>query len=186
MIDATHPYADQISANAVAACKRTGVPLASLVRAAWLPQQGDAWQSVPTTQAAADALGPDAAARVPEPRPAGTASLCRRSRSTTISPALIDPPQQTTLPPDLVLLQQRGPFDRAAELRLFKDEKIDVIVSKNSGGAATYPKIEAARELGLPVIMIARPDKPAGHVVTSAEEAMAWLAHDGARSPRGV
>jgi precorrin-6A/cobalt-precorrin-6A reductase len=185
VIDATHPYADQISANAVAACKRSGVPLASLVRAAWLPQQGDAWQSVPTTEAAAHALGP-------APRRVFLSLGRQELHFFAAAPQhhylarLIDPPQQATLPPDLVLLQQRGPFDRAAELRLFKDEKIDVIVSKNSGGSATYAKIEAARELGLPVIMIARPDKPAGHVVTSAEQAMAWLAHDGARSPRGV
>jgi precorrin-6A/cobalt-precorrin-6A reductase len=60
------------------------------------------------------------------------------------------------------------------------------MVSKNSGGSATYPKIEAARALGLPVIMIARPHKPAGHVVASAEDAVAWLAHDAPRSLRGV
>jgi len=190
VIDATHPYADQISANAVAACKRTGVPLASLVRAAWTPRQGDAWQGVPTTEAAAEALGPTSR-RV-------FLSLGRQELHLFVAAPqhhylarLIEPPQQTSLPPDLVLLQQRGPFDHAAELRLFKDEKIDVIISKNSGGSATYPKIEAARELRLPVIMIARPDKPAGHVVTSPEDAVAWLAHAPAHgrapgSPRGV
>jgi precorrin-6A/cobalt-precorrin-6A reductase len=70
-----------------------------------------------------------------------------------------------------------------------QDEKIDVIVSKNSGGPATYPKIAAARELGLPVIMIARPEKAAGGVVRNADEAVAWLTrlHDRApRSLRGV
>ncbi len=185
VVDATHPYADQISANAVAACKHTGVPLASLVRAAWTPQQGDAWQNVPTTEAATDALGP-AARRVFLSLGRQELHLFAAAPQHHYLARLIDPPKQTTLPPDLVLLKQRGPFDRAAELRLLRDEKIDVIVSKNSGGSATYPKIEAARALGLPVIMIARPDKPAGRVVTSAEEAMAWLAHDGARSPRGV
>ena len=101
----------------------------------------------------------------------------------------IDPPQQLELPPDIRFLQARGPFDRAAEARLLSDEKIDLIVSKNSGGTATYAKIEAARDLGLPVVMIARPHKPAGHVVRSAEEAFAWLetfAHEAAPSLRGV
>ena len=63
------------------------------------------------------------------------------------------------MPPDLRLLQARGPFDREAELRLLTDERIEVMVSKNSGGDATYAKIEAARALGLPVVMIARPHK---------------------------
>ena len=100
---------------------------------------------------------------------------------------LIEPPEQASLPPDLLLLRQRGPFDLAAERRLLREHGIDVVVSKNAGGSATYAKIEAARGLGVPVIMIARPDKPAGDVVRSAEEALAWLAH--VRAPdsrRGV
>ena len=179
VIDATHPYAERISANAVAACRKAGVPLASLVRPAWAPQPGDAWQNVSTAVAAAVALGKT-------PRRVFLSLGRQELHFFAAVPQhhyiarLIEPPQQAALPHDLVLLQQRGPFDRDAELRLLKDEKIDVIVSKNSGGSATYPKIEAARVLGLPVIMIARPDKPAGHVVTSAEEAVAWLAHDGA------
>jgi len=99
---------------------------------------------------------------------------------------LIEPPQQTALPHGLVLLQQRGPFDIDAELRLLRERKIDVIVSRNSGGSATYPKIEAARVLGLPVVMIARRAKPIGHVVKRPEAAVAWLAHGTPRSPRGV
>lgn len=185
VIDATHPYADQISANAVAACRNTGVPLASVVRAAWQQRAGDRWQIVPSTEAAADALGAtprrvlltlgrlelDAFVRAPQHH------YVARS---------IDPPD-VALPPDIAFLRARGPFDREAEARLLKDERIDVIVSKNSGGAATYAKIEAARDLGLPVVMIARPDKAAGHVVDSPEAAIAWLAHDCAPfSPRGV
>jgi precorrin-6A/cobalt-precorrin-6A reductase len=156
------------------------------VRPAWAPQPGDAWQSVPTAVAAALALGR-------EPRRVFL-SLGRQElhffaaiQQHHYIARLIEPPRQTALPHKLDLLQQRGPFDRDAELRLLRDHKINVIVSKNSGGSATYPKIEAARVLGLPVIMIARPAKPAGHIVKSAEAAMAWLAHDGApRSLRGV
>jgi precorrin-6A/cobalt-precorrin-6A reductase len=185
VIDATHPYAPRISANAVRACVRAGVALASFVRPAWTPAPGDAWQVVPTAVAAALALG-KAPRRV-------FLSLGRQELHffAAISQhhyvaRLIEPPQQAR-PHDLVLLRQRGPFDRDAELRLLKERKIDVIVSRNSGGSATYPKIEAARLLGLPVIMIARPAKPAGQVVTSAEAAMTWLDHDGVlRSLRGV
>jgi precorrin-6A/cobalt-precorrin-6A reductase len=88
------------------------------------------------------------------------------------------------------IIQARGPFDLSVERALLTDERIDVIVSKNAGGAATYAKIEAARDLGLPVIMIARPHKPAGHVVRSAEDAIDWLAQhlheETPRSLRGV
>jgi precorrin-6A/cobalt-precorrin-6A reductase len=70
-----------------------------------------------------------------------------------------------------------------------RDEKIEIVVSKNSGGTATYAKIKAARSLGLPVVMIARPNKPAGNVVHGAEEAVGWLElrlHDADPSLRGV
>ena len=184
VIDATHPYAPRISANAVVACARAGTALASLVRPAWKPAPGDAWQTVPTAVAAGLALG-KAPRRV-------FLSLGRQELHFFAAMTqhhyvarLIEPPQRAR-PHDLVVLRQRGPFDRDAELSLLKERKIDVIVSRNSGGSATYPKIEAARILGLPVIMIARPAKPAGHIVTSAEAAVTWLDHDGARSPRGV
>jgi len=188
LIDATHPYADQISANALAACATTGVPLVSITRAAWQAQAGDRWQVVRDADAAAAALGPT---------PRHVFLSLGRLDLHAFAPAphhhylarTIDPPQQQVLPPDIRFLQARGPFDRADETRLLSDEKIEVVVSKNSGGAATYAKIEAARELGLPVVMIARPQKAVGHVVQSAEEAVAWLvqrAHDAAPSLRGV
>ena len=183
VIDATLPYADRMSANAVAACMRSGVPLASLVRAPWPRQAGDLWQDVPSTEAAALALG-SARKRV-------FVTVGRQELPVfAIAPQLhyiarrIEAPQQEGLPPDLVLLRRRGPFGLAAEKRLMADEKIDVVVSKNAGGEATYAKIEAARALGLPVVMIARPYKAAGHAVASPEEAAAWAVH--ARSLRGV
>jgi precorrin-6A/cobalt-precorrin-6A reductase len=188
VIDATHPYADQISANALAACGTTGIPLVSVARPAWQAQLGDRWQVVRDADAAAAVLGPaprrvflslgrlDLHAFAPAPQHHYVART-------------IDPPQQKVLLPDIRFLQARGPFDRTAETRLLRDEKIEVVVSKNSGGAATYAKIEAARDLGLPVVMIARPEKAAGHVVHGAEEAVAWLErhlHDAAPSLRGV
>ena len=185
MIDATHPYAARISANAVAACHKAGVPFASLVRPAWAPQPGDAWQNVTPAVDAALALGKT-------PRRVFLSLGRQELHFFAAFPQhhyiarLIEPPQQTALPHGLVLLHQRGPFDSDAELRLLKERKIDVIVSRNSGGSATYPKIEAARVLRLPVIMIARRAKPVGHVVKSPEAAVAWLAHDEPRSLRGV
>jgi precorrin-6A/cobalt-precorrin-6A reductase len=185
MIDATHPYAARISANAVAACRKAGVPLASLVRPAWAPQSGDKWQTVPTAVDAALALGKT-------PRRVFLSLGRQELHCFAAFPQhryiarLIEPPQQAALPHGLVLLQQRGPFDIDAELHLLKERKIEVVVSRNSGGSATYPKIEAARALGLPVVMIARRAKPIGHVVKSPEAAVAWLAHGTPRSLRGV
>ncbi len=184
VIDATHPYSDQISANAVAACSATGVPLVSIVRAAWRQQPGDKWQIVLSADAAASTLGTT-------PRRVFL-SLGRLELDAFVQAPqhsyvarLIDPPD-VAVPPDIAFLRARGPFDKQAEIELLAAEKIDAIVSKNSGGAATYAKIEAARELGLPVIMIERPNKPAGHAVMSPEAAIAWLtAHDPA-SLRGV
>jgi precorrin-6A/cobalt-precorrin-6A reductase len=185
VIDATHPYADRMSANAVAACEHAGLPLASIVRPAWQAEPGDRWQSVPSSEAAAVALGA-ARRRV-------FLSLGRRELSAfTIAPQhrylarSVDLPQDIALPPDIRFILARGPFAQTAEEKLFADEKIEVVVSKNSGGGAIYPKIAAARALGLPVVMIARPEKAVGHPLASAEEAMAWLSHEALRSPRGV
>ena len=185
VIDATHPYADQISANAVSACRQAHVPLASIVRPPWQAVPGDKWQRVPSTEAAATALG-SAGRRV-------FLSLGRQELAAfTTAPQhhylarSVDLPQGIALPPDIRFILARGPFERAAEEKLLADEKIDVIVSKNSGGDAIYAKIAAARALGLPVVMIERPDKQAGHPLTSAKEAMAWLVHETPRSPRGV
>jgi len=182
VVDATHPYADQMSAHAVAACKETSVPLASLVRPEWRHETGDRWQIVANTEAAADALGP-------EPRRVFL-SLGRQDLHVFAHAPqhhylarLIERPDQAALPPDLRLLQARGPFDRADEERLLRRECIDVLVSKNAGGTATYAKIEAARALGLPVVMIARPHKPAGIVMADVEACVAWV-HG--LAPRGV
>jgi precorrin-6A/cobalt-precorrin-6A reductase len=175
VIDATHPYADQISSNAVAACARLAIPLASIVRPAWEPQPGDSWLPVASAEAAADALGPN-------PRRVFLTLGRLELGAFASSPhhhhyiaRTIDPPGNVALPPDIKLLSGRGPFDLQAETTLLEQEKVDVIVSKNSGGTATYAKIEAARNLGIPVVMMARPPKLRGHAVENAEAAMIWL-----------
>lgn len=183
VVDATHPYADQMSTHAVAACKTAAVPLASLVRPPWTSATGDRWQCVPDTEAAALALGSQER-RV-------FLSLGRQELGAFAAAPqhhyiarVIDAPDTIGLPPHLQLIQARGPFDVAAERELFIREKIDVLVSKNAGGSATHAKIEAARALGLPVVMIDRPHKPAGQAVATVAEAIDWL-HDVA-SRRGV
>jgi precorrin-6A/cobalt-precorrin-6A reductase len=174
VIDATHPYADQISSNAVTACKQLAIPLATIMRPAWQPLPGDTWLTVASAEAAAEALGS-------QPRRVflslGRLELGAFARSPQhrYVARMIEAPEGVVLPRDIKLIFDRGPFDEPAEATLLKDEKIDVVVSKNSGGAATYPKIAATRKLGIPVVMIARPHKWHGHTVEKAEGAMMWL-----------
>jgi precorrin-6A/cobalt-precorrin-6A reductase len=173
VVDATHPYADQISSNATVACGRLAMPLATLLRPAWRLEPGDQWLTVASAEAAAEALGA-------KPRRVFL-SLGRLELGAFASAPqhhyiarTIEPPD-VALPPDIDLILDRGPFDEQAETALLTREKIDMIVSKNSGGAATYPKITATRKLGIPVVMIARPLKVHGHAVTHAAEAVRWL-----------
>ncbi len=174
LVDATHPFAARISANAVRAADATGVAFASLIRPAWTEQDGDRWTLVPRPEAAAGALGDAprtvflATGRLELP------AFAAAPQHTYIA-RVIDHPADVALPPRIDFIYDRGPFDMAAETRLLKERRAEIVVSKNSGGAATYGKIEAARALGLPVVMIERPDKPALHTVSSAAQALRWL-----------
>ena len=190
VIDATHPFAAQISANAVEACRRLALPLASIIRPAWQPQAGDHWLSVGSAAEAAEALGP-----VPQRVFLALGRLELQAFSSAPQHFYIarpiDPPGDASLPPNIRFLFSRGPFSAEDEAALLRREEVSVLVSKNSGGSATYGKIEAARRLELPIIMIARPDKPTGHAVSDANAAYRWLdplytSHAGPRSERGV
>lgn len=190
VVDATHPYADQISSNAVAACTRLAVPLASILRPAWQPRPDDNWLTVASAKAAADALGPEPRRVFLSLGRQELGAFATRPHHHYIA-RTIDPPDDVALPTDIRFLFSRGPFDTAAETELLARENIDLLVSKNSGGAATYAKINAARALGILVVMIARPHKPSGHAVQNAEAAVIWLerqlAHRAAScSARGV
>ena len=190
VVDATHPYAPNISRNALAACRATGVPLASLRRPAWERAVGDRWIDVPDAAAAASALGAEPARVFLSLGRLEIAAFAAEPRHHYVARS-IDPPGDVALPPDIRFIFARGPFDEPAERALLETERITVVVSKNSGGAATYAKIAAARALGLPVVMIARPDKAAGEPVGDARAALAWLAaragcHHVTSSRRGV
>jgi precorrin-6A/cobalt-precorrin-6A reductase len=176
LVDATHPYAARISANAAAAAAATGVRLLALRRPAWAPVEGDRWTEVDDAEAAAAVLGP-APRRVflalgrQEVAPfeaAGRHVYVVRS----VDP--IDPPLRV---PDATYILARGPFREAQERDLLTAHRIDAIVAKNSGGAATYGKIAAARALGIEVILIRRPALPAADSVETVEGALAAIAH---------
>jgi len=177
VIDATHPYAARISQNAAIACAGLGLPLGSIIRPAWEERPGDLWTQTASAEAAASLLAGDA-----DPRRVFL-SLGRLDLGAFAAAPqhdylarTIDQPDGLDLPPRIRFILQRGPFDASAEARLLAEESIAVIVSKNSGGAATYGKIDAACEARLPVIMIARPEKRHGAVLASPEAAIGWLA----------
>jgi precorrin-6A/cobalt-precorrin-6A reductase len=174
VIDATHPYADQISAHAVAACGQLGIPLATIMRPAWQRGPDDRWLDVASAEAAADALGPTPQNVFLSIGRLEVGAFAKKTHHHYVA-RMIEPPDDIALPPDLRLIFERGPFDAQAEATLLARERIDVIVSKNSGGSATYTKIEAARGLGIPVVMIRRPHKLHGYAVDDAEGAARWL-----------
>jgi len=183
VIDATHPFAAVMSRNAAEACGRMHVPLLALRRPPWTPQEGDRWIEVASMDDAVLALGEEpcrvflTVGRLE--LPPFTAAPQHTYLVRTIEPI------GDALPvPNVNAIQDRAPFDEAAELALMKREGVDVMVTKNSGGAATYPKIAAARALGLPVIVVARPEKPCGvEEVASADAALEWLERRHGRTP---
>ena len=150
LIDATHPFAAKISWNAALAATETCVPSLRLIRPAWERVMGDRWLAVASVEAAANAIPTDAKRiflTIGRQQLAPFAALTQHwflMRS-------IDPPTQGIALPRGELHLDRGPFTLENELTLLKEYAIDAIVSKNSGGAATYAKIVAARGLGLPV-----------------------------------
>lgn len=183
MIDATHPFAAVISRNAAAACTTSRVPLLALRRPPWRPQEGDRWTVVPSMHDAVSALGREprrvflTVGRL-ELQPFAQAPQHRYVVRT------IEPIGEALPVPRLIAIRDRPPFDQAAERALMEREGIEVLVTKNSGGTATYPKIAAARALGLPVILVARPDRPEGvDEVETPAAALAWLEGLHGRTP---
>ena len=174
LIDATHPFAAQISEHAAEACVATGTPRLQLVRPAWQPREGDDWRHAASLESAAallDGLGQRIFLTIGRQELAPFAGL----RQHWFMVRMIDPPET---PPPLdrfELLLARGPFDEAEEVALLQRHGIEALVAKNSGGAATYAKIAAARTLALPVVMVARPPAPPGEQVADVEAALAWI-----------
>jgi precorrin-6A/cobalt-precorrin-6A reductase len=180
VVDATHPFAARITASAAAAAARSGTPLLRLQRPGWTPGPGDDWRYVDSLAAAAEAV-----------RGAGTVFLTTGRQGVGAFAALpgrvlvraVDPPD-APLPAGAVLLLARGPFTVVEETALMRGHGVDVVVTKDSGGSLTEAKLVAARELGLPVVLVRRPSLPAGvDVVSTVEEALTWL---GARGPAGA
>lgn len=174
VIDATHPFAAQMSANAAAACAAEGVPRLRLTRPPWTPQQGDRWIAAATPAEAVRALG-ETPRRVFAPMGRQSLSPFAAAPWHFYLVRSVDSPDDLDFLPHHKAIVARPPFSRDAERALLADERIDILVTKNSGGDATRAKLDAARDLALPVVMIARPAEPPGQVFEDAESLLAFL-----------
>ena len=169
VVDATHPFAVQISVHALAAAAITGTPLLRVTRPGWVAGPGDHWLRVPNIAAAADLLPTvgirpllttgrrDLAAFTEHPG-CGRLDLLVRC---------VEPPT-VPLPAGVTVLADRGPFTFAGERALMAERGVDVLVTRDSGGESTRAKLDAARELGLPVVMVDRPPPPEGAAAAAA------------------
>ncbi|MEV6867101.1 cobalt-precorrin-6A reductase [Streptosporangium subroseum] len=182
VVDATHPFAARMTASAVEATTGAGVPLLILRRPGWQEGPGDDWRWAPSLAAAAELL-PALGERV---------FLSTGRRSLPVFADLdglwflarsVDSPEPP-LPRRLEVLLSRGPFTVEGELALMREHRVDMLVTKDSGGEMTTAKLFAARELGLPVVIVRRPPPPDGvAAVETVEAAVAWL--ETAAGPEG-
>jgi precorrin-6A/cobalt-precorrin-6A reductase len=174
IVDATHPFAETISAHAVEACARSGLPLLRLARPGWSPRDGDDWHDAGSLDEAASLL-PNLGTRVfLTTGRQGLASFAALDRLWFLI-RCVDPPGGP-LPANREVLLARGPYERESERALMHRFGIDVLVTKNSGGPLTEGKLDAARDLGIPVVMISRPAAAAAESVTTVTDAVRWVA----------
>ena len=177
MINATHPFAATMSAHALAAHRQSGVPLLRLLRPAWQKQPHDTWIKAPNIKGAAAIcrwLGKRVLLAVGSQEVSQFADLPRAH----FFVRMVDPPQAPLPLIHAEVIVAKGPFALADERRLMLERDIDLIVTKNSGGDATFAKIAAARELAIPVVMIDRPEialHPGCETANAVDAAVEWV-----------
>ncbi len=176
VVNATHPFADQISAHAVEAAAASGTELLRLLRPAWRAAPEDRWIAARDAAEAAE-LARREGGRILLTVGSGELDAFAPVRNAHFVVRMVDVPERIPLH-DYRIIAARGPFELADELRLLAEHHINLVVAKNSGGGATFAKLEAARRLRLPVIMIERPpiaQEPRSPVATSVDEVIAAL-----------
>jgi precorrin-6A/cobalt-precorrin-6A reductase len=185
VVDATHPFAAQMSAHAVAACAAVSVPLLALERPPWQRAPGDKWIEVDDLAAAAEALGV-----APRRVFLGIGRLHLETFAAHPQHAylvrLVDPPRAPLPLREVEVIVARGPFDLASDRAMLAKNRTEIIVAKNAGGNSASAKIGAAHALALPVVMVRRPFIPAREKVETVAEVLRWLGHDTPLAERGV
>ncbi|RBI67351.1 cobalt-precorrin-6A reductase [Vreelandella sulfidaeris] len=174
IVDATHPFAAQMSTNVLAAAAQCGVKATALTRPAWHPVEGDQWHSVANIDEAVSALaGPPQRVLLAIGRMHLSAFSAQPRHHYVLR--LVDRP--TSPPPlsDISTVIDRGPFTLEGDLALLEDQRIQRIVCKNAGGEGAASKLTAARTLGLPIVMIERPALPPRHEVHCIDDVFSWL-----------
>lgn len=180
VIDATHPFAAGMSANAVAACAAVGCGLIALERRPWVAGLQDRWSHVPEIAAAVGAL-PAVAARVFLAIGRQHVDLFAEAPQHHYLLRLVDAPQGALPLPQTEIVLARGPFRVEDDVALMQRHGVQIVVAKNSGGSGARAKIDAAAQLGLPVVMIDRPALPDRNAVETVAEVMDWLGHPALR-----
>ena len=163
-----------MSAHAVAACRATDTPLVVFTRPPWTRKPGDRWIEIATMDDALTALGPQPKTVFLTQGRLQLAVFARAPRHRYVV-RVIDRPAAIDALRHCKLILARGPFSLADELQLMKRERIEVLVTKNSGGSATYAKIEAARALGIEVVVVRRPAAPEAETLYDLDAVLAWI-----------
>lgn len=174
VIDATHPFAARISKRSVAICSKVGIPYVQLLRPEWHPKEGANWTMIGSPKEARDHVKPGSTVFLATGRQTlmdfGNLSdchlICRQ----------IDPPDEPFPFPNGEFLVGRPPFSIDDEISLFKRLGVDVLVVKNAGGAASRSKLDAARALGILILMIKRPAPTSAETLSNIDDVMAWVA----------
>lgn len=174
-----------MSAHAVAACAVAGVPLLALERPPWQRVPGDHWIDVDDLKAAAEALGTARRRVFLGIGRMHLATFAAHSQHAYLV-RLVDPPRAPLPLREAEVIVARGPFDRAGDRAMLTNYRADIIVAKNAGGDSASAKIEAARDLALPVVMVRRPFIPVRETVETVTEVLRWLGHDRTPAERGV
>ncbi|TFV64181.1 cobalt-precorrin-6A reductase [Geodermatophilus sp. DF01-2] len=173
LVDATHPFAATMTAHAAAAAAATGTPLLRLQRPGWTARPGDDWRWVDSLEQAATAVTGFGSVFLTTGRQGLAAFAGLTGRCLVRS---VDPPSPP-LPAQATVLLARGPFTVQDELAVLREHDVEVLVTKDSGGPMTAAKLTAARQLGVPVVLVRRPPLPDGlPVVATVDEAQDWVA----------
>lgn len=187
LVDATHPFAAQMSHHAIVAAQQAGVPLLALTRPAWRASPADHWQPVADMAAAVAALaGPAKRVLLALGRQHCAEFAAQPQHHYVLR--LVEAPASPPALPQHTVIVSRGPFDVSGDLALMRRHGVEIVVAKNAGGTGAEAKLHAARSLGLPVVMVQRPAIAHRHEAPSVEDVLRWLDHSqgGRDTVRGV